>query len=561
MFRRTALAVILVMMFSFGSYSSIPSASMQDTFETQGRQALQTNFSAYHEEVKQFVETWNIPGAQVAIMYNGTIVFDQSYGVEDSSTQEPVTSDSRFRIASLSKAITAAAIQTLVVRGNISLNDKVVDLIPDLVPGTLDGCAYPLHSNRAMQIQNIEVGHLLNHTSGLVTNLTGWHYAYDWVDNNTKPAPILTEGAINPCIDHVTISQEYDNGTLAPVKVETMIRETLRLPLNSQPGTVYDYSNIGYRILGEIIERQCNCTFENYVRYYLLGRMNINDMQLGKTLIEDRAENEVTYYPVLSPSKFSYFPQLDGDINDNTETNPLVNVSFGNLSSPQSHRAYGGSGSVMETLEASGGWISNASNYAKFIAYYEGLIPHPYLSTNSLAFAQSNPSVNGNLMAGYGIFYSQNNPQNFWHTGSLQGTATRYERYSTDNTSVIVVFLANTNPRNGPNAGPNGTVWFSARNNLMDDASSKIDFANLTCEKDGMMDGSCSWDPVACKWVCVQQDWFEDPYLPTQDPALNTTRVENSTTNEVRNPIPSISVLGTLSVVIIAAFSRKRRLD
>ncbi|DAC25072.1 MAG TPA: class A beta-lactamase-related serine hydrolase, partial [Candidatus Poseidoniales archaeon] len=338
MYRKAALAVFLVIMFSFGSFSSMPSVSMQDTFETQGRQALQTNFSAYHEEVKQFVETWNLPGAQLAIIYNGTIVFDESYGVQDLTTQEPVTSDSRFRIASLSKAITAAAIQTLVVRRNISLNDKVVDLIPDLVPGNLDGCAYPLHSNR-FYASHIEVGHLLNHTSGLVTNLTGWHYAYDWVDTDTKPAPILNEGVNNPCIDHVTVSQEYDNGTLAPVKVETMIRETLRLPLNSQPGTVYDYSNIGYRILGEIIERQCNCTFENYVRYYVLGRMNIHDMQLGKTLIEDRAENEVTYYPVDSPRSFSHFPQLNGDINDNTETNPLVNVSFGNSSSPQSHRA------------------------------------------------------------------------------------------------------------------------------------------------------------------------------------------------------------------------------
>ena len=550
MFRKTALAVILVMMFSFGSYSSMPSVGIEDTFETQGRQALQTNFSAYHEEVKQFVETWNLPGAQLAIIYNGTIVFDESYGVQDLTTQEPVTSDSRFRIASLSKAITAAAIQTLVVRGNISLNDKVVDLIPDLVPGNLDGCAYPLHSNR-FYASHIEVGHLLNHTSGLVTNLTGWHYAYDWVDTDTKPAPVLNEGVNNPCIDHVTVSQEYDNGTLAPVKVETMIRETLRLPLNSQPGTVYDYSNIGYRILGEISERQCNCTFENYVRYYLLGRMNIHDMQLGKTLIEDRAENEVTYYPVDSPRSFSHFPQLAGDINDNTETNPLVNVSFGNSSSPQSHRAYGGSGSVMETLEASGGWISNASNYAKFITYYEGLIPHPYLSTNSLAFAQSNPSVNGNLMAGYGIFYSPNNPQNFWHTGSLQGTATRYERYSIDNTSMVVVFLTNTNPNN----------WATPRNNLMDNAFLTIDFANLTCDKNGMMDASCHWDPVACEWVCIEPDWMPDPPLLLDDPALNTTRVENSTTNEVRNPIPSISVLGTLSVVIIAAFSRKRRFE
>ena len=64
--------------------------------------------------------------------------------------------------------------QTL-VRGNISLNDKVVDLIPDLV---LNFRWVYIHYISAI---NIEVGHLLNHTSGLVTNLTGWHYAYDCI--------------------------------------------------------------------------------------------------------------------------------------------------------------------------------------------------------------------------------------------------------------------------------------------------------------------------------------------------------------------------------------------
>ena len=205
----------------------------------------------------------------------------------------------------------------------------------------------------------------------------------------------------------------------------------------------------------------------------------------------------------------------------------------------------------METLEASGGWISNASNYAKFITYYEGLIPHPYLSNNSLSFAQSNPAIVNPGMYSNGMVFNPNNPQNFWHTGLLQGTATRFERYSIDNTPMVVVFLTNTNPNN----------WSIPRNSLMDNASLTVDFANLTCDKNGMVDAICHWDPVACEWVCIEPDWMPDPPLLLDDPALNTTRVENSTTNEVRNSIPSISVFGTLSVFVIVAFSRKRRLD
>ena len=52
-----------------------------------------------------------------------------------------------MRLASLTKAITGAAIQTLVVSGKLSLDDKMVDLIPDLVPDELEGCEYPNHSS------------------------------------------------------------------------------------------------------------------------------------------------------------------------------------------------------------------------------------------------------------------------------------------------------------------------------------------------------------------------------------------------------------------------------
>jgi len=500
---------LIIFLFAITPQQPMIQSNSHESFDTQGRQTLQTNFSAYHDEVKEFVERYNLPGAQLAIAYNGTIVFDQSYGVEDYGNQKLVTSDSRFRIASLSKAITAAAIQTLVVRGNISLDDQVVNLIPDLLPGLLNGCTYPQHPNQ-WSIQDINVSHLLNHSSGLVTNLTSWHYAYDWVDTDTEPAPVLTEGANNPCIDHVTVSQQYNNGTTAPVEVETMIRETLRLPLNSQPGTQNDYSNIGYRILGEIIERQCNCSYEEYVKTYVLRRMNIHNMQVGKTLIEDKAENEVTYYHALNNTySFSWFPQLGGNIGDNTEVNPLVNVSFGNSTSSQSHRAYGGSASVMEELEASGGWISNAASYARFLTYYDGTIPHPYFN-NSFDFATSSDGW------GRGAFSDTNNASNFRHTGSLSATATRYARNLVDNNSLNIVFLTNTNP-----AHFNESVsenWSDDRKSLMENASLKIDFANLECDIDGMMDGSCSWDPVACEWVCVETDWQEDPNLQHEEP-------------------------------------------
>ena len=96
--------------------------------------------------VSELLEDWNIPGAQVAVMYNGSLVFNKGYGFAANGTDEDgnywtsqVTTDSKFRIASLSKSVTAAGILTLVQDGTISLDDRMVDLAPHLLPADLEG--------------------------------------------------------------------------------------------------------------------------------------------------------------------------------------------------------------------------------------------------------------------------------------------------------------------------------------------------------------------------------------------------------------------------------------
>ncbi|SVC78287.1 uncharacterized protein METZ01_LOCUS331141, partial [marine metagenome] len=87
-------------------------------------------FDEFDAAVSNLHEQWQINGSQVAIAYNGSIVFQGSYGLADEESGTPVNSSSRFRIASLSKAITAAAIFTLNKSHAISLDDRIVDLIP-----------------------------------------------------------------------------------------------------------------------------------------------------------------------------------------------------------------------------------------------------------------------------------------------------------------------------------------------------------------------------------------------------------------------------------------------
>ena len=88
-------------------------------------------FEEFDDTISDLMGDWDIPGAQVAVMFNGTLVFNKGYWIAANGTDtngddwsSDVTVDSKFRIASLSKAVTSAGILTLIQNGNISFNDK-----------------------------------------------------------------------------------------------------------------------------------------------------------------------------------------------------------------------------------------------------------------------------------------------------------------------------------------------------------------------------------------------------------------------------------------------------
>ena len=141
-------------------------------------------FEEFDATVSDLLDDWDIPGAQVAVMHNGSLVFNKGYGISANGTNQGgdywssnVTVDSKFRIASLSKAVTSAGILTLIQNGTISLDDNMVDLIPDLLPLEIDGCNYPNHST-SYSISDINVSHLLNHRAGFdpSSDPTYWHW-------------------------------------------------------------------------------------------------------------------------------------------------------------------------------------------------------------------------------------------------------------------------------------------------------------------------------------------------------------------------------------------------
>lgn len=114
--------------------------------------------------LREHCERLTVPGASVGVLVDGRIL-TASYGVTDVEHPVPVDADTLFLIGSTTKTITATAVMTLVQEGRLSLDDRVVERLPEL----------RLQDERARE--TVTVGQLLDHTSGWrgdVDEDTGW---------------------------------------------------------------------------------------------------------------------------------------------------------------------------------------------------------------------------------------------------------------------------------------------------------------------------------------------------------------------------------------------------
>jgi len=195
-----------------------------------------------------------IPGLSVAIARKGRLVYQQGFGLADAATGEAVTPAHRFRIASISKPVTSAAIFTLVERGRLRLDDKVFGEQGILRTGF---GAKPYGTG----IEAITVEHLLTHTMG------GWP--------NQKGDPMTSNLKMN---HRELISWTLDNR-----------------PLAAAPGTAFAYSNFGYFLLGRVIEKVTGEAYPAYVQRAVLAPCKITGMQIGGNTPAERAMPEVTY--------------------------------------------------------------------------------------------------------------------------------------------------------------------------------------------------------------------------------------------------------------------------
>ncbi len=186
---------------------------------------FQINLNAQneHEEInkqlstylKEFQKNKLIPGISAGVAQNDKIIWIEACGVADIENNIPATVQTHFRIASISKSITAVGIMQLVEKGKIKLDDDARNYIP----------YFPKKKWK------FTVRQLLNHTSGIRNYYKG---EFD----NTKHYSTLKDA------------------------VGIVIQDSLVY----KPGTKYDYTTLGYNLLGAIIEYASGLSFEEYLR-------------------------------------------------------------------------------------------------------------------------------------------------------------------------------------------------------------------------------------------------------------------------------------------------------
>ncbi len=336
--------------------------------------------------MNQLLHDWRIAGASVAIVKEGQLVYAKGFGYADREKEEKVTPNHLFRIASVSKLITAVAVMRLHEEGKIDLNAKVFG-----EEGILNDSVYL--NIRDKKMKDITVQHLLQHEGGWSSRVP------DLMFEPVKVAEAM--------------------GVPAPADTKTIIRYALGQRLPYKPGKVYSYSNLGYAILGEVVEKVTGISYEDYVRHYILDPLDIYGMQIGKNLLTERCENEVVYYDYEgSGLRLSCYG-----------TGELVPKTYG--------------GTNVTALGAAGGWIASPAQIMQLLVAIDGYDSKDDILSKESIKKMTTPIEP--LRTGLGWMYIN---ENDWvRTGTLAGTSALLVRRDDEISYMVVV---NTSTWTGP---------------------------------------------------------------------------------------------------------------
>ncbi len=321
-----------------------------------------SDLSKIQNKIKGFMNKYDVPGLQIAVSKDEKLIFARGYGKADQEKNVLMGPNLKGRIASISKPITSAAIHKLDLSDNsFNLNTRVFGV------ASIFGNSYNT-KNLSSHEKNIKVVNLLEHTAG----------ANVW-DNNTTLEQSNTDPKAkeaNPTGDPM-----FQNSNFSHAKLFTWILDT-RNP-DYAPGTYYAYSNFGYSVLGRIIEKKTNQSYETWVRNNILKPAGAGGMYISKNAKSQKRANEMVYYG----------------------SNPY--------------------GSNIQRMDSHGGWAGSTIDLLRFMSRVDGRSgKKDILPASAIQSMKSRTSYTNNpvYQRSYGKGWGLKSGDGVNHTGALNGS-------------------------------------------------------------------------------------------------------------------------------------------
>jgi CubicO group peptidase (beta-lactamase class C family) len=275
--------------------------------------------------MKDLVDQGRLAGTVTLVARNGTVVYHEAAGRRDIDRNVPMTTDTLFRIASMSKAVTSTAIMMLVEEGRVHLDDPVSRFIPSfarttvVVPAPIGTApaAMAAAAGRAPAARPITIRHLLTHTSGIsygsgnafeaeyrAASVIGWYLA----DKNEPSA--------------------------------TTIDRLATLPMDSQPGDKYVYG-FNTDILGVVVEKASGQSLADFFTTRIFAPLKMTNTSFY--VDSAKADRLATVYSVPAPGAAIARAPEPGTGQGHYVTGPRLSFSGG------------------------AGLVSTATDYARFL--------------------------------------------------------------------------------------------------------------------------------------------------------------------------------------------------
>ena len=367
----TALSTVIFIILK----SIFSSPEFIETFPSKELNKTVTNeCSDFHEmegmdkKIRQFIKRWDINGAAIAIVRDDSLIYAKGYGWADKEAGVEMQPCHIMRVASVSKLITATGIMVLQEQGKLTIKDKVFG--PE---GILNTEFFNELTKCDSRYKEITIEDLLRHRSGFYRD------------------PVFS-----------SIDVQHQMRLDHPPTKEDFFTLVLGRKMKAAAGARRRYSNFGYIVLSEIIEKVSGQKYEDFINEHVMYPAGCYDTHIAGVYYKDKRKNEVRYYTHEGDGKC--IPDFN---------NPKDTVE----------RCYGGTN--LPLLSGAGGWCCSPVELARFVASIDGNGTVPDIISEK-SVRQMTEDIDGAFSLGW----NDTDPKKGWNrTGSLAGTHALIHQY------------------------------------------------------------------------------------------------------------------------------------